>query len=330
MKFVLPPRIKNSMGVLRKVGFEIEFGGIGLKKSAQIIAKALNSKATPDKTKNYSYNIESKMGQFSIEADSTALQESTYKKYIGLLGLQETGKFFEEQVEFVLNKLVGTLIPVEIATPPLPINNLEVVEELRKTLCRHKAQGTKSFPLYTFAMQFNPELPDLSAATILAYLQSFLLLYNSLYKSAHIPLSRKVSPFIRPFPRKYIELVLDNNYKPELKQLIMDYLKYNPTRNRPLDLLPLFTYLDLDLVFAHPVEKSLIKPRPTLHYRLPNCEVDDSRWSIAKEWNNWVEVEKLAFNNKLRAQMIFDYHRIHSKIFAKRKWLSFSKRITDE
>ena len=34
--------------------------------------------------------------------------------------------------------------------------------------------------------------------------------------------------------------------------------------------------------------------RPTFHYRMPNCCVDDADWRIAHEWNHWVEVEKLA------------------------------------
>jgi hypothetical protein len=37
-----------------------------------------------------------------------------------------------------------------------------------------------------------------------------------------------------------------------------------------------------------------VRPRPTFHYRLPNCLVDDPSWSFALEWNRWVEVERLA------------------------------------
>ncbi|OBX33760.1 putative amidoligase enzyme [Halomonas elongata] len=38
--------------------------------------------------------------------------------------------------------------------------------------------------------------------------------------------------------------MLDPDYQPDLRTLIDDYLEYNPTRNRELDLLPLFAYLD--------------------------------------------------------------------------------------
>ena len=34
--------------------------------------------------------------------------------------------------------------------------------------------------------------------------------------------------------------------------------------------------------------------RPTFHYRLPNCRVDEPDWRIAHEWNAWVTVEALA------------------------------------
>ena len=75
--------------------------------------------------------------------------------------------------------------------------------------------------------------------------------------------------------------------------LIDDYLKDNPTRNRVLDMLPLFMFLDKDRVEAA-VEDSLVRPRPTLHYRLPNSEVDEPDWSLSLAWNDWMQVEALA------------------------------------
>jgi hypothetical protein len=37
-----------------------------------------------------------------------------------------------------------------------------------------------------------------------------------------------------------------------------------------------------------------MKPRPAFHYRLPNCMVDEPHWTVAREWNTWVAVERLA------------------------------------
>src|SRR5690606_29497891 len=119
--------------------------------------------------------------------------------------------------------------------------------------------------------------------TLLAYLRAFFLLYDWLYEESEIPIARKVAPFIHDFPPEYVAHVLNPDYAPNLETLIDDYLRFNPTRNRPLDMLPLFAHLDRERVFAQPVERELVKARPTFHYRLPNSMVDDPKWSIADD-----------------------------------------------
>jgi len=47
-------------------------------------------------------------------------------------------------------------------------------------------------------------------------------------------------------------------------------------------------------VMSAPVERELIKPRPTWHYRLPNCLIDDPDWSLRDPWHEWVRIETLA------------------------------------
>ena len=104
---------------------------------------------------------------------------------------------------------------------------------------------------------------------------------------------RRALPFADPFPRTYVRKVVDPNYQPALPQLVDDYLEANPTRNRELDLLPLFTHLAPERVRAK-VADALIKARPTYHYRLPDTRLSDPAWSLIVEWNRWVEVEHLA------------------------------------
>jgi hypothetical protein len=57
--------------------------------------------------------------------------------------------------------------------------------------------------------------------------------------------------------------------------------------------LPLFTHLDENRVRAR-VQDERVKPRPTLHYRLPNSEIDRTDWDIALPWGEWLFVERLA------------------------------------
>src|SRR5690606_7323313 len=95
------------------------------------------------------------------------------------------------------------------------------------------------------------------------------------------------------FPPAYLRQVIDPHYWPDQSQLIADYLQANPTRNRALDMLPLFKHLSEQQVQATTTDP-LIKARPALHYRLPNSLVDHPGWGIAGAWNDWLQVESLA------------------------------------
>ena|ERR1043166_8416867 len=88
-------------------------------------------------------------------------------------------------------------------------------------------------------------------------------------------------------------MVLHPDYKPELSALINDYHIWNPDRNRPLDLYPVFSYLAPEQI-SRMNDLGNVKPRPALHYRLPNCQIDEKDWSLASEWNRWIEIEKLS------------------------------------
>jgi hypothetical protein len=109
-----------------------------------------------------------------------------------------------------------------------------------------------------------------------------------------VDISRRISPYVNAFPDAYVRLLLDPDYPADTGRLIDDYVAHNPTRNRPLDVLPVLAHLDADRVMARVQDPHLVKPRPAFHYRLPNCMVDEPHWTLAREWNDWVEVERLA------------------------------------
>jgi hypothetical protein len=109
-----------------------------------------------------------------------------------------------------------------------------------------------------------------------------------------VDITRRISPYINPFPAEYAKLVLDPTYPADAGRLIDDYVAHNPTRNRPLDMLPVLAHLDRQRVTDRIEDPHLVKGRPAFHYRLPNCMVDEPDWTLAREWNTWVEVERLA------------------------------------
>ncbi|MDX5347927.1 MAG: amidoligase family protein [Hymenobacteraceae bacterium] len=279
------------------MGFELEFANVGIEESAELVQQLYGGKHVTEH--RFSHKIVgTPIGDFSIKIDLKLLNEKTYqipfnKLHINLKDIKIGDETLEDEVETALENLVKTVIPYEITTPPVPVTALEQFEKLRQALFEHKAEGTEAFLTNAFATHINPEVPDTKPETILAYLKAFLLLYPLLLENGKTDLARRVTSFINPFPQEYCKLVLNPSYLPDLNNLIVDYHRYNPDRNRPLDLYPLFAALNPDLVDTFE-DLGNVKKRETFHYRLPNSLISTAEWTLAREWNNWVLVEELA------------------------------------
>ncbi len=211
-------------------------------------------------------------------------------------------------------------------SPPLPLSRLHEVEALIELLRGAGARGTSHRLLNAFGMQFNPEIPDTAPAVLTAYLKAFLCLYDWLYERASINVSRRVTTYIDPFPGDYVRKVVSPHYWPDRDTLIDDYLADNPTRNRALDCLPLFMHLDESRV-RRATDDPLIKPRPTFHYRLPDCEIDLPAWGMHLAWNDWVAVEALAADSA----RLEDCCRAYSRFLQNpvRRWLGNWQKIVE-
>ena len=72
-------------------------------------------------------------------------------------------------------------------------------------------------------------------------------------------------------------------------------------------MLPVLAHLDERRVIDRVEDPHLVKGRPAFHYRLPNCMVDEPGWTLAREWNTWVAVERLAADPRKLAEMSRDY-----------------------
>jgi Putative amidoligase enzyme len=199
----------------------------------------------------------------------------------------------KHNMRHALGAVASLVMPYEVVTPPLPIGRLVDIDNLVEALRQTGARGTGRSPLYAFGLHLNPQAASLDADYIVDHLKSFMLLAPQLRAEIGVDLSRRLSPFIEPYAEPYVRRVVDPDYRPSLERLIDDYLDANPSRNRELDLLPLFATLDAERVRRH-VADARVKARPTFHYRLPNSRVDDSGWSVVADWNRWVGVERLA------------------------------------
>lgn len=304
--FPLPRRLHMADGSVRRLGVELEFAGVEVEDIVRIIVDLYGGTAEP--ISRFEYKVAgTELGTFAVEIDLTLLKERSYLKFLDFMGV-ELDPDSLRQAEDALAKMAATLVPHEIGGPPMPMTEVYRLEELRARLQSAHALGTRASLRYAFGLQFNPEIPSQDAATVLNYLRAFLLLVDWLEQRTHVALARRLSPFVNDFHQSYIRHVLDPDYAPRIEQLIDDYIQANPTRNRPLDMLPLFAHIDAARV-RHDLHDAKIKihPRPTFHYRLPNCLIDDPHWTLAREWEGWVAVDDLAQEPQKIEAMSIDY-----------------------
>jgi hypothetical protein len=330
MQFKVPPVIHNEQGKLRTVGFELEFSKLGIGESVRIIQELYGGEQ--HFRNRFSQQVTgTRLGDFLVEFDLTLLSEKSYKKVfqkfnINIEGIKLGAGTLEDELENVIERIAGKLFPYEIATPPVPCTELEQLEQLRDALHRHQAGGTDDFFTNAFGTHINVEVPSLDTGTLLNYLRAFLLLYPWLLQVGKTDFARKMSPFIDAYPDNYIDLVLSPVYHPDLDILIADYNRFNPDRNRPLDMYPVFAYLNPEMLTRYK-DLGKVKPRRTFHYRLPNSSISDPNWTLAQEWNNWVAVEELANNNERLSRMCEDYLELKKNTFLgfNHKWIQMTE-----
>lgn len=282
----MPDVMMTREGKPRRVGVEIEISGLGYEQLVSLTEKILDGKA--GNTSRYVSKVETPLGEFTVELDSAPIKDLDLQDERVPESLRELGGHAMDIIDFAAERLV----PLEIISPPVPFAQLEQIETLSDQLREAGAVGSREAIVYAFGLQLNPELPDLEADTLRRYLQTFAALYDWLKGRHQLDFSRKLTTYIEPWASAYVDRLVAADYSPDVGGLMRDYLRDNPTRNRALDLLPLFAHLDPDLLAEYVVDPR-IKSRPTLHYRLPDCDIDNPRWHFSTVWNDWVILEQI-------------------------------------
>jgi hypothetical protein len=292
--FADPPMLQNAAGERRTVGVEVEFGALGAREAAAALAAALGGTIMEEDA--HAFVIEgTALGALMVEIDMRHAHPQRHQgTRWGRLGADGAA---------LLGRALQYLVPRELVTGPLPIDHLALVDRAVEVL---RQAGAREAGPVAFGLHFNPEPPRLDAGTITAILKAFVLLNDWLRReSKPRRLSRRFG-FGRNFPPDYVRRIVAVDYWPHLADLMDDYLAANPTRNRDLDLLPLFLHFDEQRVRARlPNEK--IGKRAVLHYRLPTARVSQPGWSIAPDWNRWVAVERLAADRPRLEQLAAAY-----------------------
>ncbi len=287
-----PPWQHNPEGKPRRVGVEIEMNGLTLDQVAKVVADYLGLKV--EAIGRYERVIRGDpAGDWIIELDFKLLKEMGRE----VRQPHHWEDDLADTAEQALAWLAEEVVPVELVAPPLPLPRLGEIETLIDRLRQAGAKGSSDGLINAFGMQFNPEIPSRDSHTLLAILKAFACLYPWLWQRANIDLTRQLTSYVNPFPSEYVHQVIATDYWPDQTTLIDDYLTHNPSRNRALDLLPLFTWLDEARV-RRTTDDPLIKPRPTFHYRLPDSEIHLPEWGLHSAWNDWVAVERLAADHE--------------------------------
>lgn len=293
-----PPESRTRAGDTRRVGIEIEFATIKAADGARIVRDMFGGDIVAEDA--HRYHIEgTEFGDFTCELDT----QHAHKPY-GATGEMSD---FQTEMRRLFGEISSLVMPCEIVAPPIAWDQIGRIEALVQALSDAGAVGTRASPFYAFGVQLNPELADTGDTdAITATLKAYLLLSAWLRGVMGLDLTRRAVAFADPFPKPYVARVLAADYWPDRATLIDDYLDANPTRNRELDLLPLFAHLDAARVGAV-LQDGRIKARPTWHYRLPDANLGEAGWSLALEWNRWVVVERLAADRTLLACMAAAY-----------------------
>lgn len=303
----------TASGDPRRVGVEIEFTGLNLEEVTQIAAAWAGSEAVLD-TRAQGH-VDTRWGELRTEIDWLYLKELAQEKKIA----PNTPAWLE-----LLSQAATAFVPLEVVCPPIPIAELHELETLVNCLRDAGAGGTGSSPFAAYGVHLNPELPSASDCPLAQFIQAFCLLQWWLVKQCHLDFARRLSPYVDLYPEAYVLLTLDYTADTRIEHIRQDYLEHNATRNRALDLWPLLADFDPQWV-EQEVGNPLIKPRPTFHYRLPNCEIDRSDWSLEQCFSTWQVVERLAAAPAL-LEILAEHFQLAQRSFRgahKNDWVDF-------
>ncbi|WP_165954216.1 amidoligase family protein [Seongchinamella unica] len=297
----------TATGESRRVGFELEFSGLTLDEISAAVAESMQGQVEPLSRMESIVKVE-ELGDFKVELDWQL------GKVMARYRQQHAGSPDDEDpLMDWIRDVASEVVPAEVVCPPVAVDKLDCLDVMTETLREAGAVGTHGAPHYAFGVHINPELPDLEPTTIAAYLKAFCVAQNWLVKTHEVDLTRRITPYIDLFPAAYVATVLNYDESISLTQLMDDYLRHNPSRNRALDLLPLLRHLDEDRLVAV-IDDDRIKSRPTFHYRLPNCSIEEQGWSLSDSWNLWCVIESLAHSPDILQSMEQQWLDRHHKL----------------
>ena len=289
-RWSMPATTSRSDDSPRHVGVEFELQGIPVDRLARIVALTLGGEVETVSEAEYRVRVR-EQGTYRVEVDYARLKNRAKER-------QESDGKDESVLDALtmdaMTAVSSVIVPCEVVAPPLPMEEFpEPLQTLTDAIRDAGGKGTSDSFFYAFGVHLNVEPTDLDAETIAAYMKAFVCLFDWIIWKGDVDWARRITPYIKRYPAEYELQLTDPDYWPDRDKLIADYLYANATRNRALDMLPLFSEVDPDTGQVT-VDDDLVKPRPAFHYRLADCAIGDPDWSIADPWGRWLQIEQLA------------------------------------
>ncbi|WP_038147896.1 amidoligase family protein [Thioclava atlantica] len=276
----LLPIAETADGRERRTGVEIELGGLTEEQIARLAARHLGGEARRLSGDDWEVRG-TRIGDLKVYLDIFLRKHADVA--LAALGL----------------KIGREVIPVEIVTDPLTRDGLMQLSEFIELLRSEGAEGTGRSLLYGFGLHLNPEIASAQDRDIVRPLLAYALIEEWMRAIHPIERTRELLPFTAPFPKRLIGDLARLGPDASLERVIMTYRSHTLSRNHGLDMLPVFIHLRPDLIAPEEGRGGTVSPRPTFHFRLPDCRIDDPDWSLDTEWQRWWLVEAIAARPQL-------------------------------
>lgn len=308
----MPETTVKHDGSPRQVGVEMEFQGIAVKELAQLIATTLRGDIETVSIVEYAVHVPDQ-GDYRVELDFARLKALAKETHDAEDEVDNTDTLDVLALD-AIGAASSLVVPCEVVAPPLPMATFAGPMQRLTTAIRDAGgKGTGYAFYYAFGLHLNVEPPDLEADTVVAYMKAFACLFDWIVWQGNVDWARRATPYIQRYPAGYDMKLTDPDYWPDWPALVDDYLKANPTRNRALDMLPLFSQIDAEQVRSR-VDDDRVQARPTFHYRLANCAIDEPDWSVADPWRRWLQIEHLASDREKLTACCAAYRRDRDRL----------------
>ena len=276
--FASLPVPRNADGKPRRVGVEIELGGLPEAEVARIVADRLEGRAVQEDSHIWAVE-QSAVGTVEVYLDI-------------FLRKAQKGRLRDLALD-----LGREVVPVEIVTEPLEMEGLARLDDLRDVLRKAGALGSGAGLVFGFGVHFNIEIASEADADTVRPLLAYALIEDWLRGAYPIDEARRVLPFTDPYPTDFVRALIEAGPGAAREEVTGLYLALTPSRNRGLDMLPLMAHFEPERVARAVADKT--SARPTFHFRLPDCRIDEADWRLSKEWWRWVAVERVARDDAL-------------------------------